>query len=37
MSLSLFGDGASLTEDDGYCTISTLIPDGPADKSKQAQ
>ncbi len=35
MSLSLFGIGASLTEDDGYCTISTLIPGGPADKSKQ--
>ncbi len=34
MSLSLFGIGASLTEDDGYCTISTLIPGGPAAKSK---
>jgi carboxyl-terminal processing protease len=35
MSLSLFGIGASLTEDDGYCTISKLIPGGPADKGKQ--
>ncbi|MGA2788546.1 MAG: carboxy terminal-processing peptidase [Verrucomicrobiota bacterium] len=34
MSLSLFGIGAQLTEDDGYCTISTLIHGGPADKSK---
>jgi carboxyl-terminal processing protease len=35
MSLSLFGIGAQLTEDDGYCTISRLIQGGPADKSKQ--
>ncbi len=35
MSLSLFGIGAQLTEDDGYCTISKLIHGGPADKSKQ--
>ena len=35
MSLSLFGIGASLTEDDGYCTISKLIRGGPADKGKQ--
>jgi carboxyl-terminal processing protease len=35
MSLALFGIGAQLTEDDGYCTISKLIPGGPADKSKQ--
>ena len=35
MSLSLFGIGAQLTEDDGYCTISQLIPGGPAAKSKQ--
>ena len=34
MSLSLFGIGAKLTEDDGYCTISELIRGGPADKSK---
>ena len=35
MSLSLFGIGAQLMEDDGYCTISKLIHGGPADKSKQ--
>ena len=35
MSLALFGIGASLQEDDGYCTISSLIPGGPAVKSKQ--
>jgi len=34
MSLSLFGIGAQLTEDDGYCTISSLVRGGPADKSK---
>jgi carboxyl-terminal processing protease len=35
MSLALFGIGAQLSEDDGYCTIESLIPGGPADKSKQ--
>jgi len=35
MSLSLFGIGAQLSEDDGYCTIESLIPGGPADKSNQ--
>jgi carboxyl-terminal processing protease len=35
MSLSLFGIGAQLLEDDGYCTISRLIRGGPAEKSKQ--
>ena len=35
MSLSLFGIGAQLSEDDGYCTISKVIRGGPADKSKQ--
>jgi len=35
MSLSLFGIGAQLTEDDGYCTINSLIRGGPAYKSKQ--
>jgi hypothetical protein len=35
MSLSLFGIGAQLSEDDGYCTISQLIHGGPAEKSKQ--
>ncbi len=35
MSLSLFGIGAQLREDDGYCTISSLVHGGPAEKSKQ--
>jgi len=35
MNLSLFGIGAQLTEDDGYCTIHSLVPGGPAIKSKQ--
>ena len=35
MSLSLAGIGASLSDPDGYCTISKLIQGGPADKSKQ--
>jgi carboxyl-terminal processing protease len=35
MSLSLFGIGAQLNEDDGYCTISKVLHGGPADKSKQ--
>jgi carboxyl-terminal processing protease len=34
MSLSLFGIGAQLSEDDGYCTIRSLVPGGPANKSK---
>lgn len=35
MSLSLFGIGAQLKEDYGYCTIMDLVPGGPAEKSKQ--
>jgi carboxyl-terminal processing protease len=35
MSLSLFGIGAQLHSEDGYCTIVSLIPGGPAGKSKQ--
>ena len=35
MSLSLFGIGAQLNEDDGYCTINALLPGGPAAKSKK--
>jgi carboxyl-terminal processing protease len=35
MNLGLFGIGAQLTEDDGYCTIHSLVPGGPAAKSKQ--
>jgi len=34
MNLSLFGIGAQLTEDDGYCTINSLVAGGPAIKSK---
>jgi carboxyl-terminal processing protease len=35
MNLSLFGIGAQLGEDDGYCTIRELVAGGPAMKSKQ--
>jgi len=35
MNLSLFGIGAQLMDDDGYCTIHELVPGGPAVKSKQ--
>jgi carboxyl-terminal processing protease len=35
MSLSLFGIGARLVEDEGYCTVESLVPGGPADKSAQ--
>ncbi len=34
MNLALFGIGAQLTEDYGYCTIHSLVPGGPASKSK---
>ena len=34
MNLALFGIGAQLHEDDGYCTIKLLMPGGPAAKSK---
>jgi carboxyl-terminal processing protease len=34
MKLSLFGIGAILREDDGYCKIVSLVP-GPAEKSQQ--
>jgi carboxyl-terminal processing protease len=30
MNLSLFGIGASLTSDDGVCTVRELVPGGPA-------
>ncbi|HEY2903873.1 MAG TPA: PDZ domain-containing protein, partial [Polyangia bacterium] len=33
MNLSLFGIGASLESDDGYCKIRELIPGGPAARS----
>lgn len=35
MSLSLFGIGAQLSEQDGYCTIESLVSGGPAERSKQ--
>lgn len=35
MSLALFGIGAELTSDDGYCQILSLVPGGPAWKSNQ--
>ena len=35
MSLSLFGIGAQLHSEDGYCTVVSLITGGPAAKSKQ--
>lgn len=35
MQLSLFGIGAVLSSEDGYCTIKKLIPGGPAARSKQ--
>jgi len=34
MNLALFGIGAQLREDYGYCTILTLVAGGPASKSK---
>lgn len=34
MSLSLFGIGAELQSEDGYCKIRRLLPGGPAIKSK---
>jgi len=34
MNLGLFGIGATLSEDYGYCTIQNLVPGGPAAKSK---
>lgn len=35
MSLSLYGIGAQLGEDDGYCTVSKVLTNGPASKSGQ--
>jgi carboxyl-terminal processing protease len=34
MNLALFGIGAQLGEEDGYCTIRSLVAGGPASKSK---
>ncbi len=35
MNLSLFGIGAELSSEDGYCTIRRLLAGGPAAKSKK--
>ncbi len=35
MNLSLFGIGAELRSEDGYCTIQRLLPGGPAIKSQK--
>jgi carboxyl-terminal processing protease len=35
MNLSLFGIGAELLSEDGYCTIHRLLPGGPAAKSNK--
>jgi carboxyl-terminal processing protease len=35
MSLALFGIGAELGSDDGYCVIRSLVPGGPAEKSSK--
>lgn len=35
MKLSLFGIGALLRSEDGYCKIQSLVANGPAAKSKQ--
>lgn len=35
MNLRLFGIGAQLRSDDGYCIIERLLPGGPAIKSKK--
>jgi len=35
MKLSLFGIGALLRSDDGYCKIESLVPGGPAARSKK--
>ena len=37
MSLSLFGIGAQLIEDDGYCTVSKIIHGGPGRQRQTAQ
>jgi carboxyl-terminal processing protease len=37
MKLSLFGIGALLQSEDGYCKIVSLTPNGPAERSKKVQ
>lgn len=35
MKLSLYGIGALLRSEDGYCQIQSLVPGGPAERSKK--
>ena len=35
MNLQLFGIGAELYSDEGYCTIRRVTPNGPAEKSRK--
>jgi carboxyl-terminal processing protease len=35
MNNELVGIGAVLTDDDGYCTITELLPGGPAESSRE--
>ena len=37
MKLSLFGIGALLSSEEGYCKIISLTPNGPAERSKKLQ
>jgi carboxyl-terminal processing protease len=37
MKLALFGIGALLQSEDGYCKIKSLVPEGPAARSKKIQ
>lgn len=37
MKLSLFGIGALLQSEDGYCKIKSLVANGPAEKGKELQ
>lgn len=37
MKLSLFGIGALLQSEEGYCKIKSLVANGPAEKSKELQ
>ena len=37
MNLSLFGIGAELTSEDGYCTIRRLLPGGPGGQEQEDQ
>jgi len=37
MNLALFGIGATLTTEDGYTVVRSLVPGAPAEKSKQVK